>query len=135
MSSATEAKLAALYTMAQEAVYIQIILEEMGHKQQLTPIQIGNATTTKSSIVKYNQNKQKQWICDCIGLQDWEYQEKANLIGNQVNTITPTTGQSTMQQRITKRLDKNPDTTCNTQNATNRKGKRIEKIEHKALEN
>ena len=33
MLSATEAELAALYILAREAVYIRIILEEMGHKQ------------------------------------------------------------------------------------------------------
>ncbi len=33
MSSATKAKLATLYIMAQEAVYIRIVLEEMGHTQ------------------------------------------------------------------------------------------------------
>lgn len=43
MSSATEAELAALYIMAWEAVYIQIILEEMGHKQPPAPIQTDNA--------------------------------------------------------------------------------------------
>ena len=32
MISATEAELAALYIMVREAVYIRIILEEMGHK-------------------------------------------------------------------------------------------------------
>jgi hypothetical protein len=43
MSSATEAELAALFIMAREAVYIRIILEEMGHKQPPTPIQTDNA--------------------------------------------------------------------------------------------
>ena len=43
MTSATEAKLAALYIMASEAVYIRIILEEMGHKHPPTPLQIDNA--------------------------------------------------------------------------------------------
>ncbi len=38
-SLATEAELAALYIMAQETVYIRIILEEMGHKQPPTPMQ------------------------------------------------------------------------------------------------
>jgi len=33
MSSATKAELAGLYIMAREAVYIRIILEELGHKQ------------------------------------------------------------------------------------------------------
>ena len=39
MTSATEAELAALYIMVQEAVYIRIILSEMGHKQPPTPLQ------------------------------------------------------------------------------------------------
>ena len=43
MSSATKAKLAALYIMAREAVYIRIILEEMGHAQPPTPVQTDNA--------------------------------------------------------------------------------------------
>ena len=43
MSSATEAELAGLYIMAREAVYIRIILEEMGHKQPPTPLQTDNS--------------------------------------------------------------------------------------------
>ena len=44
MSSATEAELGALYINAKEAVYMQLILKEMGHKQPATPIQTDNAT-------------------------------------------------------------------------------------------
>ena len=43
MSSATETELAALYIMAREAVYIRIILGELGHKQPATPIQTDNS--------------------------------------------------------------------------------------------
>ena len=43
MSSATEAKLATLYIMGRQAVYIRIILQELGHKQPATPIQTDNA--------------------------------------------------------------------------------------------
>jgi hypothetical protein len=43
MSLVTEAKFAGLYIMAQEAVYIRIILEELGHKQPPTPLQTDNA--------------------------------------------------------------------------------------------
>jgi len=43
MTSATEAELAGLYIMACEAVYIRIILEELGHKQPRTPLQTDNA--------------------------------------------------------------------------------------------
>ena len=44
MTSATEAELAALYIMAQEGLYIRIVLTEMGHKQPSTPLQADNAT-------------------------------------------------------------------------------------------
>ena len=44
MTSATEAELAALYIMAREAVYIRIVLTEMGHKQSSTPLQTDNTT-------------------------------------------------------------------------------------------
>jgi hypothetical protein len=43
MSLATKAELTNLYIMACKAVYIRIILEELGHKQPPTPLQIGNA--------------------------------------------------------------------------------------------
>ena len=39
MTSATEVELSALYIMAREAVYIRIIMEEMGHKQPPNPLQ------------------------------------------------------------------------------------------------
>jgi hypothetical protein len=43
MSSETEAELAGLYIMARKAVYIRIILEELGHTQPPTPLQTDNA--------------------------------------------------------------------------------------------
>ena len=45
MTSATEAELAALYIMAREAVYMGIVLTEMGHKQPSTPLLTDNATS------------------------------------------------------------------------------------------
>jgi hypothetical protein len=44
MSSAAGAKLGALYINAREAIPMQLLLEEMGHKQLLTPIQTENST-------------------------------------------------------------------------------------------
>ncbi|EJK68827.1 hypothetical protein THAOC_09958 [Thalassiosira oceanica] len=44
MSSAAEAELGALYIMAREAIWIRVILEELGHKQPPTPIQTDNST-------------------------------------------------------------------------------------------
>ncbi len=43
MSSATEAELAGLYIMARKAIYIRIILEELGYIQPPTPLQTDNA--------------------------------------------------------------------------------------------
>ncbi len=43
MSSATEAELTGLYIMACKAIYIRIILEELGHVQPITPLQTDNA--------------------------------------------------------------------------------------------
>jgi hypothetical protein len=45
MSSATEAELAGLYIMAHKAVYIRIILKELGHIQPPTSLQTDNAMT------------------------------------------------------------------------------------------
>ncbi|KAL7481387.1 hypothetical protein ACHAW6_007070 [Cyclotella cf. meneghiniana] len=42
MASATEAELGALYITAHVAVYLRIILEELGHPQPATPIQTDN---------------------------------------------------------------------------------------------
>jgi hypothetical protein len=45
MSSATKEEAAGLYIMACIAVYIRIILEELGHVQPPTPLQADNAMT------------------------------------------------------------------------------------------
>jgi hypothetical protein len=44
MSSAAEAELGALYINAREAIPMRQLLEEMGHKQPVTPIQTDNST-------------------------------------------------------------------------------------------
>ena len=59
MASATKVKLTALYIMAREAVYIRIILQELGHKQSLTPLQTGNVMAEAIVSRKSNQNRQK----------------------------------------------------------------------------
>ena len=45
MSSASEAKLGAMYINARKAVEEEIILQEMGHKQPATPVQVNNYTS------------------------------------------------------------------------------------------
>jgi hypothetical protein len=44
MSSAAKAELGAMYINARKAIEERIILEEMGHKQPATPIQVNNST-------------------------------------------------------------------------------------------
>ena len=44
MSSAAEVKLGAMYSNARKAVEERIILQEMGHKQPTTPVQVDNST-------------------------------------------------------------------------------------------
>jgi hypothetical protein len=56
MSLAAEAEVGALYLNAKEAVYLQQILEEMGHPQPKTPIQTNN-TTAEGIINKKIQPK------------------------------------------------------------------------------
>ena len=45
MSSAPDAKLAARYMVAQEAIYIHIIVQELGHNQPPTLLQTDNSMT------------------------------------------------------------------------------------------
>ena len=66
-TSVTEAELAALYIMACEAVYTRIILDEMGHSQPSTPLQIENAMANEVCNVKIQQKKQNQRKCDSVG--------------------------------------------------------------------
>jgi hypothetical protein len=58
MTSATEAELATLYIMAQESVYIRIMLTEMGHKQPSTQTM---AQRRQCVMTRYNLNEPKQW--------------------------------------------------------------------------
>jgi hypothetical protein len=70
MSSATKAELAALYIIAGEAVYIRIILEEMGHAQPPTPLQTDNAMAEAVTNGKVQPKRTKamdmqlHWLCN-----------------------------------------------------------------------
>ena len=76
MSSATEAELAALYIMAREAVYIRIILEEMGHEQHATPIQTDNAMAEAVINSKIQPKRTKAMDMRFHWLRDRECQEQ-----------------------------------------------------------
>ena len=76
MSSATEAELAALYIMAREAVYIRIILSELGHKQPATPIQTDNSMADGVVNGKIQPKRTKAMDMRFHWLRDRECQEQ-----------------------------------------------------------
>ena len=85
MSSATKAELAALYIMAREAVYICIILEEMGHAQQPTPLQTDNAMAEAVTNGKVQPKRTKAMDMRLHWLRDREFQKHSESTGNQEN--------------------------------------------------
>jgi hypothetical protein len=76
MASATEAELAALYIVAREAVYIRIILEEMGHKQFATPLQTDNSMAEAVVNGKIQPKRTKAMDMRFHWLRDRECQEQ-----------------------------------------------------------
>jgi hypothetical protein len=70
MSSATEAELTGLYIMVRKAIYIIIILEELGHIQPPTPLQTDNAMADGVINGKVQPKQTKamdmrfHWLCD-----------------------------------------------------------------------
>ena len=76
MSSATEAELAALYIMVHEAVYICIILEEMGHKQPPTPIQTDHAMADAYMNSKILPKQMKAMVMPLHWLRERKCQQR-----------------------------------------------------------
>ena len=76
MTSATEAELAALYIMAREAVYIRIILDEMGHPQPPTPLQTDNSMADGVVNGKITPKRTKAMDMRFHWLRDRECQEQ-----------------------------------------------------------
>jgi hypothetical protein len=76
MSSATEGELAGLYIMAQEAVYIRIILEEKGHKQPPTPLQTNNSMAEAVINGKVQSKQTKAIDMQFYWLRDQECQQQ-----------------------------------------------------------
>ena len=108
MSSATEAELAALYIMAKEAIYVRIILEEMGHTQPPTPMQTDNACAEGVVNSKIQPKRTKAMDMRFIPLATGSTMPRTiPYIGNPVNSIMLTTGPNTTQPNITKMFDPN----------------------------
>eukprot|EP00804_Cyclotella_cryptica_P022982 CCRYP_014975-RB/>CCRYP_014975-RB protein AED:0.44 eAED:0.44 QI:0/-1/0/1/-1/0/1/0/176 len=76
MASTTAAELATLYIMAWVAVFIRIILEELGHKQPATPLQTDNSTATGIVNGKVQSKRTKAMDMQFHWLHDRECQER-----------------------------------------------------------
>eukprot|EP00804_Cyclotella_cryptica_P021147 CCRYP_001465-RA/>CCRYP_001465-RA protein AED:0.35 eAED:0.35 QI:0/0/0/1/0.5/0.33/3/0/629 len=76
MASATEAELAALFITAREAVYIRIILMELGHKQPDTPLQTDNAMAEAVTNGKVQPKRTKAMDMRFHWLRNRECQEQ-----------------------------------------------------------
>jgi hypothetical protein len=76
MASATEAELAALFITAREAVYIRIILMELGHKQPATPLQTDNAMAEAVTNGKVQPKRTKAMDMRFHWLRDRECQKQ-----------------------------------------------------------
>jgi hypothetical protein len=76
MASAMKAELTMLYIIACEAVYNQIILQELGHKQPATPLQTDNSTTEEVVNGKIQHRRIKAMYMSFHRLCNRECQEQ-----------------------------------------------------------
>ncbi len=79
MSLAAEAELGTLFINAKEAVYLQQILEEMGHPQPRTLIQTNNTTTEGVINNKIQPKRTKAMDMHYHWLRDREAQGQFNI--------------------------------------------------------
>ena len=107
MTPTTEAELAALYIMAREAVYMRIILKEMGHKEPPTPLQIDNAMAKAVVNSKVQPKKQRRWICVFVSCKTKNARKNSEFIGDQEKWTLWTIGQSIMPQHIIGMCERN----------------------------
>ena len=107
MTLATESELAALYIMASEAVYIRIVLEEMGNKQPPNPLQTDNVMEGAVCNNKIQPKLTKAMEMLFHWLRDIECQNNLEYIGDHENPTTWTTGLSTIQKHTTETQDGN----------------------------
>jgi hypothetical protein len=80
MSSAAEAELGAMYINSQKAVEERIILQEMGHEQPATPVQVNNSTAKGIANKRVVQPKRTKamgmhfhWLRYCYILNQFRF--------------------------------------------------------------
>ena len=78
--------------MAQESVYIQAILKQMGQKQPATPIQTDNSTAEGVINSKIQPKQTKAKLCNSTGYTIARLGNNFYYFGKQANQILPITG-------------------------------------------
>ncbi len=101
MSSAAKVELGALYINAQEAIPMQHLLEEMGHKQPHTPIQTDNSIALGVVTNNIQHVTPKQWTCDSTGYNAVTHRANLDTTGARNPTTEPTTGPNTTARHTT----------------------------------
>ncbi len=79
MSSAAEAECGALFNNTQEAVPLRNTLEEMGHPQPPTPVEVDNSTTAGFANQQIKQRKSKSMDMRFYWIQDRVRQRQFNV--------------------------------------------------------
>jgi hypothetical protein len=102
MSSATEAKLGALFINAKTAVAMQCTLKEMGHPQMCTPIQTNNLTAHALLTNKIMPKALKATDMQFHWLRCRKAQDQYRFTGDLEHKIWQTTGLSIIQPATTK---------------------------------
>jgi hypothetical protein len=100
LSSATEVELAGLYIMVCKAIYIRIILEELGHVQPPPPLQTDNAMADGIINGKVNPNEPKPWTWDSTGYAIKNANDNSAFTGDPESWTTPIIGQNITQKHI-----------------------------------
>ena len=91
--------------MAQEAVYIRIILEEMDHPQPATLLQTDNSMA--DGVVNGKIVPKRTKAIDSIGSATANARNNSVSIGDPANSTMPTIGQNTILANTTKARDAN----------------------------
>ncbi|KAL7486609.1 hypothetical protein ACHAW6_012199, partial [Cyclotella cf. meneghiniana] len=112
MASSTKAKLGTLYITAREAIYLRIILKELGHKQPATPIQTDNSMAKGIMIGKVQPKSQKPWTCVSNGYVIANVKINFASTGDPENSTKQITGPSITPPPTTKTFAKN--SSCHT---------------------
>ena len=139
MMFAIEAELAALYIMAQEGLYIRIVLTEMGHKQPSTPLQTDNATAETACNGKIQPIQTKAMDMRFHWLRDRQYQEQFRIYWRpgkfKLRPLLDEASSSNPPQTHKKRIHNTTHSGGNVKNRTTQSSRRSSSIKCSESEN